>query len=499
MLDLLELDAGGIYTAFSADRLTLAVHRGMDLSLLPELDPQPAGVGILDAALQSDGISVVEAPNAALEQSDFQTLVMIPLLARAHPVGLLLVLQRRPYPLPTRLRALLEAIGDHVAMALDNARLYATIHHRQRQTEALRQVALALTEPLDIDAVLGRIVEQAMSLMDAPMCALYTAGVEQELLTMRISRGLPASYSHHHSISPGGFGVGEAVSQRDIVAYSEAALQDAGLRDGVTLPYHSLLAAPLIVKGQVYGGIVVYYQYAHCFTNDEDELLRIFASQAALALDHASLVGRSRQLAALEERQRLARDLHDSVTQTLFSLTLAAQAARSCIETRPAAVPELLQTVQELATGALAEMRALLFELRPGTLREAGIHVALERQTTAFAARTGIAVKLEDEGCPCSPDVEEALYRIAGEALNNISRHAHATSVVVSLTQMDEDICLSIQDNGVGFDPADPRPGDHLGLHTMQERAVALGGSVRIHTTRQHGTLITATLPCKAA
>jgi signal transduction histidine kinase len=256
-----------------------------------------------------------------------------------------------------------------------------------------------------------------------------------------------------------------------------------------------MLAAPLLVKGRVYGGIVVYYPVLRSFNTDEIELIDIFADQAALALEHARLVDQSRQFAALEERQRIARDLHDSVTQTLFSLTLTAQAARTTFETKGTGVLPLLEMVQELATGALAEMRALIFELRPGSLHEAGLAAAIERFVDAFKSRTGIAVTLELDSRRLPPPVEEALYRITGEALANIGKHARASEAAITLIRQPANAVLSVRDNGIGFDPAQPITGDHMGQRTMQERAAALGGSCVVQSAHGQGTEIMVNIP----
>jgi signal transduction histidine kinase len=263
----------------------------------------------------------------------------------------------------------------------------------------------------------------------------------------------------------------------------------------VQLPFQSVLAAPLLVKGRVYGGIVVYYAHTRNFSADEVQLLDIFADQAALALEHARLVDQSRQLAALEERQRIARDLHDSVTQTLFSLTLAAQAARTTAATDLPAADAMLQTVQELAGGALAEMRALIFELRPGALREAGLAAAIERFVGAFRSRTGIDVELELDQRRLPEAVEEALYRITSEALANVGKHACASRVTVTVRRAVGNVELRVRDDGVGFDPRQPITGDHMGQRTMQERAAGLGGSCVVQSAPGQGTEVVVNAP----
>ncbi len=493
VLDLLEMDSGGIWTLLPSQSFRLNVSRG-----LPSTAAIEPVLGELVASRRTSVMTNFQhAPLADLAaQTNLQALICVPLVARGNSVGALVVLQRRGDGVPPRLLRLLEAIGDYIALALDNARLYAGEQQRHRQSEALRQGALALTEAIGLDAVLGRIADQALVLMEAPMCAVYEL-TGDGALDLCLARGWPPERTAHRTIRWGGFGVGRAVAEGRTVTYADGAAcaADLDLDDSAQLPFHSLIAAPLVVKGQIYGGLAAYYDHPREFSPDEAALLRIFADQAALALEHARLFEQSRQLAALEERQRLARDLHDSVSQTLFSLKLAAQAAQSTLVVDAAATAPLLVTVQELATAALAEMRALIFELRPTALKEAGLPAAIGRQAAVFTARSGVPVTLHIDESRCPDPVEEALYRIVGEALANIARHAHATQVVIDFAVSGGFARLRVQDDGVGFDPTTPTPGDHLGQRTMRERAQALAGSCRVTSGLGRGTRIDVDVP----
>lgn len=209
-------------------------------------------------------------------------------------------------------------------------------------------------------------------------------------------------------------------------------------------------------------------------------------TSAELQLKEAQL-----KVAALEERQRLARELHDSVSQALYGIALGARTAQIQLERDPARLAEPLDYILSLAEAGLSEMRALIFELRPESLQNEGLVVALTKQADALRARYKLNVITRFASEPdLALDVKEALYRIAQEALHNVARHAHATQVELSLHDADETLTLVVRDNGKGFDPAQKYPG-HLGLKSMRERAAQIGGMLRIASQPGEGTMIT--------
>ncbi|HEY0603983.1 MAG TPA: GAF domain-containing sensor histidine kinase [Herpetosiphonaceae bacterium] len=421
----------------------------------------------------------------------------VPLCYAGQAIGMITLDRSELNAFTTADAQLAESFAQQAALAIENARLFAAEQQRRRLSEALRKGALALTEALGLDAVLRRIMQQATELMETPMCALYELDQSTGQLTPRNSWGFAGSSDCIARL--GEQIVRDAIKENHAVGVPDVQIaawqQEHDLDLPRELPFQSILAAPLMVKGRIYGGIVVYYERARQFSADEVQLLDIFADQAALALEHARLVDQSRQLAALEERQRIARDLHDSVTQTLFSLTLAAQAARTTAATNLQAADSMLETVQSLASGALAEMRALIFELRPGALREAGLAAAIERFVGAFRSRTGIEVTMDLDSSRLPDAVEEALYRIASEALANVGKHACASLVQVTVGHTAGNVELRVRDNGVGFDPCQPVAGDHMGQRTMQERAAALGGSCVVQSQIGSGTEVVVKVP----
>ena len=200
-------------------------------------------------------------------------------------------------------------------------------------------------------------------------------------------------------------------------------------------------------------------------------------------------------MAAVEERQRLARELHDSVSQALYGIALGAHTARTLLDRDPTQVAEPLDYVLSLAEAGLAEMRALIFELRPESLEIEGLVSALTKQGAALHARHDITVQTDLSAEPVLPlKVKQELYRIAQEAMHNTVKHAHASKVDLRLCQTSEAVILEVCYIGRGFDATASFPG-HLGLHSMQERMKGLGGVLQIESAPGQGTRVRAQVP----
>jgi signal transduction histidine kinase len=259
----------------------------------------------------------------------------------------------------------------------------------------------------------------------------------------------------------------------------------------------SILAVPLLVRDSVTGILAIVNRSMGEFDARDRTLAETLAASAAIAVENARLHDQAMQAAVTAERSRLARDLHDAVSQTLFSASVISETLPRLWKRDPARVERGLEQLHQLTRGALAEMRALLVELRPTALVETDLGDLLHQLAEATMSRTRIAASVAIEGKRAlPPEVQIALYRIAQEALNNVVKHAHASQVTLSLLNLPPgQVELRIKDDGRGFDPARVMPG-HLGLDIMRERAQSIGITLEIASQPGQGAEIVATCAC---
>jgi signal transduction histidine kinase len=260
----------------------------------------------------------------------------------------------------------------------------------------------------------------------------------------------------------------------------------------------SFLGVPIVAKGAVTGAFYLTdKEGADEFTDGDQELIEMLAAHAAVAIENARLYERSRELSVVEERNRLARDLHDAVVQTLFSVVLTADAAALLVERDPAGAKLELERLRVLAQDALRELRSLVFELRPADLEAEGLATTLRKHAEVLSRVHGLPVEVRIEGeLDVDPAGAVAVFRIVQEALNNALRHASAGAITVSVGPRDGGLVARVTDDGSGFDPDAPGVrGRRLGLTSMEERATALGGTLRIESAPGRGTTVLLELP----
>jgi signal transduction histidine kinase len=268
--------------------------------------------------------------------------------------------------------------------------------------------------------------------------------------------------------------------------------------------FHSLAVVPLVSRAKVLGTLTVVSRGHRDFSNQDIELLTSIGDQIGVAVENARLYEQAQQAAVIEERQRLARELHDSISQSLHSSILLAEAGQ-----RLAGAGDLVRSrgylvrLGEISQQAMKEMRLLVYELRPLALREAGLVKALQQRLDAVERRAGVEAKLEaDWDIDMPDDVEEALFRIAQQALNNAMKHAAPTEVVVTIRLKagppDRRVVLEVADNGLGFDRDTIEDEGGIGLDSMRERVEKVGGELAIVSRPGEGTRVIASVPMKA-
>ncbi|HZG68170.1 MAG TPA: GAF domain-containing sensor histidine kinase, partial [Herpetosiphonaceae bacterium] len=254
----------------------------------------------------------------------------------------------------------------------------------------------------------------------------------------------------------------------------------------------SWMGVPLVYRDQVIGMLDFDHEQPGAFTERHARVALVAASQVTIAIANARLLAEVQGHAAQEERQRLARELHDAVTQQLFSASLIGEVLPQIWAANPVKGAEYLEDLRLLTKGALAEMRALLVELRPAALTTTPLPELLQHLTAALGGRARIQTELHVAGEGGLPDdVQVALYRVTQEALNNIVKHAQARHVQVTLQLTPDAATVEVRDDGRGFDPAAVPP-DHFGLAIMRERMAAVGGTATVVSQPGQGSTLTA-------
>lgn len=254
---------------------------------------------------------------------------------------------------------------------------------------------------------------------------------------------------------------------------------------------HSCIWVPLVVTERIIGGIGLAHKSPDHFTAHHVDLVLSVANQTAITMTNAELNRKAQAFAVVEERERIARNLHDAVNQSLFSAGLIAEVLPRLWERDQEEARRSLEDLRNLTRGAMAEMRALLAELRPSTLTDTDLGDLLQQLAKAFIGRVNVQTQVTAEPNIVLPaKVQVAMYRVCQEALNNIAKHAAPNLVNITLKQHDATTELSIRDDGRGFDPQQTSSG-HYGLSMMRERAAAAGAEFLINSQPGHGTDLT--------
>jgi PAS domain S-box-containing protein len=374
------------------------------------------------------------------------------------------------------------------------------VEKRTEELTTLLRVSQQMTSTLDFEELLERVLTEMERIIEYAAASILI--LEDGQLRSVCHNG-PASKEtaaqHRLSVEQWGelwttMANGETLIIGDVQSDTPLAQtyrQVARHRGGDFTYVGTWMGIPLIVGGHTIGALSIEHDQPGAYTSSQAAMALAIANQAAIAIENARLYRQAKRLAVMEERQRLARELHDSVSQALYSIALGTHTALALLEREDSArAAKPLEYVLSLADAALAEMRALIFELRPDALEKEGLVAALSRQAEVIRARYHLAVETafcEEPSAP--PDVKEALYRIAVESMNNAVKHARATRISLRLQAQGGIITLEVYDDGLGFDPQGEYPG-HLGLRSMRERAAQIGAEVDIESASGRGTQV---------
>jgi len=485
--------------------LLLGFERGRGV-----LGPAPVDATLADLPLTSRALAegrpllIPELPVCSLPprfaafvaEQQWHSAMLIPLAMPGDIVGVMVVATDEPGRTFTGDEVgLAEAIAGDMGAAITNKRLYQdAVATRERLTllyQASQAIGQASLDPEQIYAELHAAVARLMPTAAFAVTLIDAARRQADDVYLADKDGRRPGKRYPLAGSFAGALLARNRSVR-IDDFSTFPQQEFTFELFGSLPNTEAgVAALLRGSERVIGLIVVRSATRGAYSVQDEEALQLLAAHTTVALEHAQRYHQARELAANAERARLARDLHDAVTQTLYSASLLAEALPTIWGRDAVAGERDLHVLRQLVRGALAEMRTLLFELRPAALVVANLGTLLRQLGDRLTGNSHIPVTLVIDGDEALPaDVKIAAYRIAQEAFNNIAKHANATQVWVTLRVEPGDVCLSVRDDGRGFDP-NSVAGDCLGLRFMAERAASFGARLHVESAPRRGTDVT--------
>lgn len=395
-------------------------------------------------------------------------------------------------------------LQEHIAnQSMLNQRLQEQIAEQRRTqaaeqaeralTEALRDTLAAMSSTLNLDKILDHILDSIKRV--TPYDGANVLMVESDLVRVVRQRGYVEQGLEKDWLR-------QRIPVKQLVALQQ--LIEIGkplaIADTTTSPLwvgfpglewvNSNVIAPIRANGTILGFLSLDSATPGYFTQAHADRLQSFADQAAIAIQNARLLDRAKQAAVTAERSRLANEMHDTISQTLWSVSLITERLPAIWETSREAGQRSLVTIHQLAQNALEEMRALMLELRPSALIDEKLGLLIRQAAEIIAKRAGfkVLVKVEEQD-EVPPEVHFVFYRVAQEALNNIARHAVAKQVMIYFDSHSGRVELTIQDDGLGFNPNDIGA-DHLGLSIMKDRISSIGGTLDIASNKGGGTVI---------
>lgn len=459
---------------------------------VPDVESDPAMASILPL-VRSEG---------------YRSLLAVPLITQHAPPAVLVVYRSDAHRFTEAEIGLAANFANHAAMALENATLFnLTDEELQKQVKflsALNQVALSVSQSLVLDDVLSNAVDAVLHVMDTDTAWIYLLREGETALRLRVHRGFSPRFAEPISLVEVGSGLngqvaltGQPLLVQDIrrnPSLYQRVVAEEGLR--------SFVAVPLRAKESIVGVLGMATRTDRQFTAGEVELLSAIGGQVGIAVENARLYRRSRQAAILEERNRMAREIHDSLAQAFTGIVVQLEAAKRLAARRPEQAQASLRKARDLARTSLQEARRSVWGLRPRSLEDQSLTEALHNQVRAIQGGNGLTLRFATSGAErnLSPDVEINLFRIAQEALNNVLRHAQARNAGVQLDYGMQSIRLVIWDDGVGLPPdhqmlEGEEDGHGFGLIGMRERATLLAGHMRVASAPGEGTRVEVIVP----
>jgi signal transduction histidine kinase len=506
ILELTHAAAGRVWLVDDeSNTLQNAVHRG----LFPDAFAQPVAVNWGEGWAGSVALSTqvryvadlarsTDVELDAIRARGFVELASVPLIAREQVVGVMDIAARHHGELTAATLDLLALMGREVGLAIENARLFDAARARQREAESLYKAGMDVSSKLDLSEVLRTVTERGRSLLNVDASALCLWDEQKRWLVVGSESGPADAFESQ-------VGLGRRVAQKIRLLRVDAAHDedDCVTCAMIRAPYRQAhVELPLRLGDQVIGCLCMASARARVFSDREIEVLGGLADQAAIAIQNANAYDRAGNAAIVMERERLAREMHDTLAQVLGFVSTKSQAAHELLNGgQMQAAAEQLDQITALSRELYADVREAILGLRAAISPEKSLVPALGDYLQAYSKQSGVPTQLLIEEAAgqltFAPAVELQLIRIVQEALTNVRKHAHARHAVVHLALLDGHAEMRIEDDGLGFDPAHIARGNwpQFGLQTMRERAESVGGAFFVVSRPNVGTQIVVEIP----
>ncbi len=504
---LLNFDLTGVYL-LSGEKLILSTSLG-------HTDPPPDQLSeesnrFLFNLLQTKAIRYVSLIEEAadpccsfwtyIHEQGMATLVIAPLrtgdtVAGVHFLGSRAVREKIPED-EQLLSAFAESSSITMHRILMMEQLEQNIKEREEELQVLYEIMSISNETSDEETLLKKSITCILKAVNCEVGVIHLVDLNGKKLKVAVTENYPDTLHNYFLLSGAANDLWERVyAEKQNIQITGLQSQSYHETTGSGVQVLNYLGIPIRTKDTVKGVISIFYTGVH-LNPGQIRLIGTIADQIGLALESTIQRKHENEVLISAERQRLARELHDSISQSLYGLALSADVSNKLLKVK--AYSELSRTLEEtreVALQALKEMRLMLFELRPVSLEAVGLVGALELRLNTVEGRANIDTKLTADGMDLLPRAYDLdVYRIATEALNNALKHSHASEVQVDLSVSRGWFQMVIRDNGIGIDPAKVTSGG-IGLSSMQERAQRIGGSVAIDSERNRGTAVTLSVP----
>jgi signal transduction histidine kinase len=478
-----------ITTGVTAEQRAAIGHIPVGRGILGVLIDDPRPLRLHDIA--EDPRSVGLPPN----HPPMRTFLGVPVMAHGRVYGNLYLTEKRDgRDFDADDERALVLLAAQAGVAVENAQLYEEANDRAQRLEAIRSITTAILAGTEPGELLGLVVGHARQLVDADLATLaLPAGTER--LVIEAADGLLADELRGTTFPASGSVTGEVIRTGKAVALADAGSDDRTAQPIVAAGLGPALFIPLAVRGHTLGSLTVVNASGGAALREADvQLVETFAEQAAVALEYARLQRELQRLAVLEDRERIAKELHDGAIQALFAVGMGLQGSAMLAGSED--LRSRLQHAVEELDRVIRDLRNYIFGLRPGILADRQLDQALQRLVEEFGQRSGLVAIAEIDPAVAAELAGRAadVVQLAREALSNVSRHAQAATCRVSLYREGDAGVLEVDDDGRGFDPA-RTTGTGQGLRNLRERAERLGGRAEIGSTPGRGTTVRVTIP----